>query len=594
MARRTASQLSGAIVNARLHADLGKESTERDVLAAIGRVMSSTFDIDEVYDQFGEQVGRLLPFDRLNIVEIDAKGGSITNVYVTGMDVPGLGVGSNSLIGDSSSARAILSGSEGMFMTGEEQDRLVETSNVEATNRAAGLRSKIAVPVVSDGEVVGVFSVRSKNPQAYSDEHLRIARRVCTQIAGVISNAQRHRRLTEAQVALRESEERFRQMFRESPVAVGVIGLDSRFVRVNPAFSALLSFEEEEMVGRTYLDFTHPEDRELSEGIAEKLFGGDEPAKSFEKRFLTKDGTTVWANVTTTVVHDDAGQPLYLLGMVEDISERKKSEQIERMYRYRLEIHANEMGERYREAERLREELEQENRSRLRFLNVLSHELRTPLTPIISSGELLQERVASDPNAVKLLANVLAGASTLRARIDDLLDVAAFQSGTYLLEKKPVAIGGLVQEACDLLAPEALRKNQAIEIDIGKELPKLDADGDRLKQVIINLVSNALKFGYPEATVSVSAFADDFTASLQVSDRGMGIAEDEQAKLFEPYFRTEQDRQRFPGLGLGLAVSKQIVEAHGGTLVAANRRHAGGDVAGARFTARLPALVDRI
>jgi PAS domain S-box-containing protein len=182
-------------------------------------------------------------------------------------------------------------------------------------------------------------------------------------------------------VVLRESEERFRQMFHESPIAVGVIGLDSRFVRVNPAFSALLSFEEEEMVGRTYLDFMHPEDRELSEGIAEKLFGGNEPAKSFEKRFLPKDGTTVWANVTTTVVHDDSGQPLYVLGMVEDISERKKSEQIEWMYRYRLEIHANEMGERYREAERLREELEQENRSRLRFLNVLSHELQTHSRP---------------------------------------------------------------------------------------------------------------------------------------------------------------------------------------------------------------------
>jgi len=97
MARRTASQLSGAIVSARLHADLGKESTERDVLAAIGRVMSSTFDIDEVYDQFGEQVDRLMPFDRLNIVELDTKSGSITNVYVTGMDVPGLGVGANSL-----------------------------------------------------------------------------------------------------------------------------------------------------------------------------------------------------------------------------------------------------------------------------------------------------------------------------------------------------------------------------------------------------------------------------------------------------------------------------------------------------------------
>ena len=87
-----------------------------------------------------------------------------------------------------------------------------------------------------------------------------------------------------------------------------------------------------------------------------------------------------------------------------------------------------------------------------------------------------------------------------------------------------------------------------------------------LKQVVINLVSNALKFGYPEATVHVSALADEFNVSVQVSDRGMGIAEEEQAKLFEPYFRTEQDRQHFPGLGLGLglAVSKQIVEAHGG------------------------------
>jgi PAS domain S-box-containing protein len=564
MAKRMASQLSGAIVNARLHSDLGKESAERDVLAAIGRVMSSTFEVDEVYDQFAEQVGRLLSFDRLNIVEVNARKGEITNVYVTGIDVPGLGVGSSSIIDDSSSARSLLTGSEGEVMTGEEQGRLVETSSVEAANQAVGLLSKIAVPVVSEDEVVGVLNIRSRDPQAYSDEHLRIVRRVCTQIAGAVSNAQRHRRLTEAQVALRESEERFRQMFHESPIAVSVIGLDSRFVRVNPAFSTLLSFDEEEMVGNSYLDFTHPEDREMSEEIAEELFEGDESAKSFEKRFLAKDGTTVWAGVTTTVVHDDAGQPIYVLGMVEDISERKKSEQIERMYRYRLEIHANEMSERYREAERLREELEQENRSRLRFLNVLSHELRTPLTPIISSGELLQERVAADPNAVKLLANVLAGASTLRDRIDDLLDVAAFQSGTYLLDKKSVAIGGLIQEACDLLAPEASRKNQAIEVEIGSKLPRLNADGGRLKQVVINLVSNALKFGYPGATVHVSASADDFTVSLQVSDKGMGIAEDEQAKLFEPYFRTEQDRQRFPGLGLGLAVSKQIVEAHGG------------------------------
>ena len=253
------------------------------------------------------------------------------------------------------------------------------------------------------------------------------------------------------------------------------------------------------------------------------------------------------------------------------------------MYRYRLEIHANEMRERYREAERLREELEQENRSRLRFLNVLSHELLTPLTPVISSGELLKERVATDPDAVKLLANVLFGASTLKVRIDDLLDVAAFQSGTYLLEKQPVDVGNLVRDACTLLEPEAIRKNQSIELDIVKDLPKLNADGGRLQQVVINLVSNSLKFGYPEGTIAVRAFSDSSTVSVQVQDRGMGIAVEEQAMLFEPYFRTEQDRQRFPGLGLGLAVSKQIVEAHGGRITVESAPGVG-----STFTAELP------
>lgn len=581
--RRTAPQLSSAIANARLHAALGKEATEREVLADIGRIMSSTFDIDDVYDHFAEQVERLIPFDRISIAEVDPDRGTITNTYVTGVEVPGLEVGANTAIVDSSAAKTMMDGSDGILMTGREQDRIAETSHVEAANRAAGLRSKIAVPLVRDGDVIGVLNLRSSDPHGYTEEHMRMARRVGTQISGALSNVQRHRRLTEAQAALRESEERFRKMFQESPVGAAVIGLDSRFVRVNPAFSSLLGFGEDEMVGQTYLDFTHPDDLKLSEEVADKLIDDGAPLNAFEKRYIGKDGGTVWVSVTSTVVHDDAGRPLYVLGMVEDISERKKSDQIERMYRYRLEIHANEMSERYREAERLREELEQENRSRLRFLNVLSHELRTPLTPIISSGELLRERIGSDPDTLKLLANVLAGASTLRARIDDLLDVAAFQSGTYLLDKKMAEIGGLIQESCDLFEPEAARRSQSIETEIPEGLPRFEADGDRLKQVVINLVSNALKFGYPESTVTVRARSNETSVEFDVQDRGMGIAEEEQAKLFEPYFRTEQDRQRFPGLGLGLAVSKQIVEAHGGEIFVTSTRGVG-----STFTVRLP------
>jgi PAS domain S-box-containing protein len=176
-ARRMASQLSGAIVNARLHFELGQEPAEREVLAAIGRVMSSTFEIEEVYDQFAEQVGRLMPFDRINIAEVDSEGTSITNIYVTGVDVPGVRVGSSTPIDRSSAAKTILAGSVGILMTAQEQDRLVETSHVEAANRAAGLLSKISVPLVRDGEVTGVLNIRSKDPHAYTDEHLRIARR---------------------------------------------------------------------------------------------------------------------------------------------------------------------------------------------------------------------------------------------------------------------------------------------------------------------------------------------------------------------------------------------------------------------------------
>jgi signal transduction histidine kinase len=204
----------------------------------------------------------------------------------------------------------------------------------------------------------------------------------------------------------------------------------------------------------------------------------------------------------------------------------------------------------------------------LRFIDTLSHELKTPLTSIIAAAGLLAEELqtTADESYQKLIQTIIHNANTLETRLAELLDIVKTGSGRLQLQVEPVDIKSLVQGTCMQISPLLRGKGQKLKTELPDSLPIIQADGQRLEQVLLNLMNNATKFTPEGGNISVRVRKEDTGLVIEVQDDGIGIPKEQQSSLFKPYSRLSADRQRHPGLGLGLALSKQVVELHGGRI----------------------------
>jgi len=204
----------------------------------------------------------------------------------------------------------------------------------------------------------------------------------------------------------------------------------------------------------------------------------------------------------------------------------------------------------------------------LRFIDTLSHELKTPLTSIIAAAGLLAEELqtTADESHQKLIQTIIHNANTLETRLAELLDIVKTGSGSLQLQFEPVDIKSLVLGTCMQISPLLRGKGQKLKTDLPGSLPIIRGDGQRLEQVLLNLMNNATKFTPEGGNISVRVRKQDSGLVIEVQDDGIGIAKEQQSRLFKPYSRLSSDRQRHPGLGLGLALSKQVVELHGGRI----------------------------
>ena len=202
------------------------------------------------------------------------------------------------------------------------------------------------------------------------------------------------------------------------------------------------------------------------------------------------------------------------------------------------------------------------------FIDVLAHELRTPLTPVLASTGMLKDLTGRQTDDIrkKLTNNIYNSTQTLAARLEELLDLARYSRGTFKLNIKPIELNQFIEGALTRFKPSLEQRGQKLIEEIPENLPEAEIDASRLEQVIINLLSNASKFSKDQGTILFRVMIDDCNLQIDVKDSGIGIPLEAQDRLFQPYHRIEQDRQQFPGLGLGLAVAKQIVEAHGGKI----------------------------
>ncbi len=204
----------------------------------------------------------------------------------------------------------------------------------------------------------------------------------------------------------------------------------------------------------------------------------------------------------------------------------------------------------------------------LRFIDTLSHEFKTPLTSIIAAAGLLAEELetSADDSLKKLIQTITHNANTLETRLAEFLDIVKTGSGKLQLEFEPVDMKSLILGICQQVNPLLRGKGQQLITDLPESLPIIQGDGQRLEQVLLNLVTNAAKFTPEGGRIIIKSRPQVDGLLVSVNDNGIGIAREEHDRLFQPYSRINADRQRHPGLGLGLALAKQVVELHGGRI----------------------------
>ena len=222
----------------------------------------------------------------------------------------------------------------------------------------------------------------------------------------------------------------------------------------------------------------------------------------------------------------------------------------------------------YAEETKLRQQLEEEAKNRIQFIDVLAHELKGPLTPILTSSGILREILPPDSESVprKLADNIFVGTKLLNNRLDELLILARSARGTITLNKEATDTHQFIEQAVSRYKPSVTLRKQQLILELSEALPAVNLDQSRLDQVLVNLLSNASKYSPEGSRILLTARQSEGNLLIAVKDEGIGISPGDQAVLYQPYQRVGQDNHNIKGLGLGLTVVKAIVEAHGGKI----------------------------
>jgi PAS domain S-box-containing protein len=378
--------------------------------------------------------------------------------------------------------------------------------------------------------------------------------------------------------ARKQAEARYRTLVEQLPLITYIdspYSADEAATYVSPQIHEILGYSLEEWHSSPdfFVEHLHPEDRERVREAQRTARQSAEPL-AVEYRFIAADGRVVWLNDSYTVVRDETGKPWYTQGFAIDITARKHAERD----RETLLAQTQEQNERLRKLDRMKDE----------FIALVSHELRTPLTSICGYLELLlQDDVMAELPTAQLnwLDVIDRNAERLLRLVEDLLLTAQASAGNLALEKGELDVAAVLAQAVQASAPVAAARSITLTCST-EPLPTANGDRLRIGQVIDNLVSNALKFTPAGGTVEVRAYPHHSAVRIEVADTGMGISEDEQGQLFERFFRTARaQEQAIPGVGLGLSISKAIVEAHGGRVSVSSI-----EGAGTTFFVDLPAV----
>jgi PAS domain S-box-containing protein len=369
--------------------------------------------------------------------------------------------------------------------------------------------------------------------------------------------------MEENERALRTSEERFRTLFSEAPIAYHEIDHEGVVRHVNTAECVLLGCQPEDIVGRHPWDLVSQESRDVVRQNILNRLAGVRPTTPYECDFECRDQSQVTVEIHENLIRDKEGRTTGIRSALLDVTARRMVD----MAVKKVEQYAQELRTKNEELLLALGAAREASATKGRFLAAMSHELRTPLNGIMGLAELMFDGVVGPVSEEhkEYLGDILASSRHLLQLVNDVLDLAKVESGKLDLRSEPLELGPLLCEVRDVLRILADKKNISIAVDAG-DVGKVVTDAARLKQVVNNYLSNPIKFTNENGAIQVRALRDGENAfRIEVEDNGPGIQEADLPRLFGDFQQLESVRPG-SGTGLGLALTKRIIEGQGGSV----------------------------
>jgi two-component system, sensor histidine kinase and response regulator len=393
--------------------------------------------------------------------------------------------------------------------------------------------------------------------------------------------------------ALRRSERDLRAIFDCAAMGVAQVGTDGRFVRVNRAMCELSGYSQDELLESYFGALVHPDDLAVERGQFERLMRREIAEFTLERRLIRKDGEWRWVQLSAALVEDGSGQPAYAVGFLKDVSARMHAEADLRRLTEQLE---ERVQARTAELEHARREAEHANQAKSAFLAAMSHEIRTPMNGVIGMIDVLHQ-TSLKGHQVEMVELIRESAYALLALIDDILDFSKIEAGRLELERTPLQLANLVEGVCKMLDQLTSKSDTELTMFVDPQLPEqVIGDPLRLRQILTNLINNAIKFSSGRAfggrvrvrVVAAQSDPEQVTVAFEIADNGIGMSEETRAGLFTPFRQADVSTTRkYGGSGLGLAITHSLVAGMGGRIVVSSEIDRG-----STFTVLIPFPVD--
>lgn len=369
---------------------------------------------------------------------------------------------------------------------------------------------------------------------------------------------------TRTEAALRDSEQRFRNILNHVPIGLIYTDLHGAIKLTNPKLRELLGLSAEQLQDMRVQELTHPDDRRDERELVLRLIAGEITVFQRQERVLRTDGQTLWVRAIVSLLRDAQGRPHRLVAAVEDITEH-------------LRLEAAETG---------RELAEAANRAKTDFLSRMSHELRTPLNAMLGFAQLI-ELDREQPLSIRQkdwVSQIQTAGWHLLEMINDTLDLSRIESGTLKLARESMDLRQVIEMTLSLVDRQARSRRLRIHHRVAPEAAQVTGDPTRVKQILTNLLTNAVKYNVDGGSIDVHAGeGPDGDVEISVHDSGLGMSEQQLNGLFQPFNRLGRERSSQEGTGIGLVISRRLAELMGGSLSVQSL-----EGEGSTFTLRLP------